>query len=615
MAIERPLICCIRPPIYAYHAFCPWLQPTGILQICAVLLEAGYDVKYIDCIGDGSGMIEAKATAPVLIRHYKRTYRRYGKKPDTVRKSISRVPDRVAGFYIGSGMTYWYTGVSEIREYIERYHKGKPCAIGGTYATLEPDHAKDLGFDYVVRGEGENSALEVAEKITGHYSSTRYNLKDLDSLPYPAWNLQGPMKNRTYRSGWLPLYWSRGCPYSCSYCASKITYNCGYRAKSPAKCIAELRHYIETYNVTNYTLNDDNLLLNADKHIKPILRKIIKLDSPRRLRFRTPNSTSAEMYDEELADLFYRAGVEQICVSLEVLEKSKQKEMGRHCQTEEIARAVKYLRDRGYKRKQIVTYILTGLPGQRVEAIIETILYAWRIGTLPMPLTFVPLRGTAEWNKCIERGFFDDTADPIIFSKGIIPIQSPAYTYQDAMTLKNWCNAMRKSIQLEIDLFAEDPLIEYARSVLVKWETAGVSRYIDIPDISATIDTQQAPAGLMAGDMSTRDQFREKQKIGNGSARFSSGFVKDTSAVYGINEVIQRLTGLSERTVKRLDTLTEPIFIDGKRHYSAKGVAIIHKAVELWNEGYRGKALKSRLQVYRVHNLDDLPDRPLQAQL
>src|SRR4029077_282192 len=80
----------------------------------------------------------------------------------------------------------------------------------------------------------------------GHLRSSpsRDVIRDLDSLPLPAWDLVDIAR---YRSIWrehhgyhsMNLVTTRGCPYHCNWCAKPI-YGQRYSARSPRHVVEEM---------------------------------------------------------------------------------------------------------------------------------------------------------------------------------------------------------------------------------------------------------------------------------------------------------------------------------------------------------------------------------------
>lgn len=125
--------------------------------------------------------------------------------------------------------------------------------LGGVHVTFLPDEGLDHA-DYVVRGEGEESLLELLEVIHGVrdpstvlglsywedgvkvHNRDRPLIEDLDALPFPNLELiRGHEKISLY-----PIVTSRGCPYGCNFCSVTPMFGRGYRFRSPENVLKEL---------------------------------------------------------------------------------------------------------------------------------------------------------------------------------------------------------------------------------------------------------------------------------------------------------------------------------------------------------------------------------------
>jgi radical SAM superfamily enzyme YgiQ (UPF0313 family) len=92
-------------------------------------------------------------------------------------------------------------------------------------------------------------------------TAPRNVLKDLDSLPFPAWDL---IDIRPYREMWLHHkgYFSmnmgttRGCPFKCNWCAKPI-YGNRYNTRSPENVISELKLLREKFQFDHIWFCDD----------------------------------------------------------------------------------------------------------------------------------------------------------------------------------------------------------------------------------------------------------------------------------------------------------------------------------------------------------------------
>jgi anaerobic magnesium-protoporphyrin IX monomethyl ester cyclase len=107
----------------------------------------------------------------------------------------------------------------------------------------------------VLSAEGDRSSLVVRR------SSRRPDMRDLDALPFPAWDL---VDVERYRGIWLGRhgYYSmnmvttRGCPYHCNWCAKPI-WGQRYNSRSPQNVVAELKWLKETYRPDHIWFADD----------------------------------------------------------------------------------------------------------------------------------------------------------------------------------------------------------------------------------------------------------------------------------------------------------------------------------------------------------------------
>lgn len=149
------------------------------------------------------------------------------------------------------------------------------------------DHAAEYlahGADFVLLGEGEQTLLELLDGLTGRsdtpleaitglafcsasaveeiiYTPRRPDIKDLDSLPFPAWDL---VDIERYRRAWVDrhgyfsmnMVTTRGCPYHCNWCAKPI-WGQRYNVRSPENVVAELQWLTAQYRPDQISFVDD----------------------------------------------------------------------------------------------------------------------------------------------------------------------------------------------------------------------------------------------------------------------------------------------------------------------------------------------------------------------
>ncbi len=100
--------------------------------------------------------------------------------------------------------------------------------------------------DFILNGEPEAAVMAMAQSGEIPSGATLSpQIDDLDSLPFPRWDLVTEDRNHAMRlwftrpvGGGYPLLASRGCPEFCTYCPHRIL--AGYRARSIANIVDEM---------------------------------------------------------------------------------------------------------------------------------------------------------------------------------------------------------------------------------------------------------------------------------------------------------------------------------------------------------------------------------------
>ncbi len=172
-----------------------------------------------------------------------------------------------------------------VAELAKRIDPDIVTVMGGQHFTAAPEESL-LDFpeiDYIVRGEGEETLLELVRavyegrpvdavaglSIRGNggvvHTPPRPHIRDLDSLPYPAYHLVEDNLSRyhfTVMAGkhtrYLILEGSRGCRYRCSFCTQWRHWDGTWRSKSPGRIAEEMEYLHDRFGGQFLWLTDDN---------------------------------------------------------------------------------------------------------------------------------------------------------------------------------------------------------------------------------------------------------------------------------------------------------------------------------------------------------------------
>ena len=115
--------------------------------------------------------------------------------------------------------------------------RGVKVGFIGITASKMPELFKDH-CDFILNGEPEAGVMRLAQGVIPSGVVVSEAINDLDSLPFPRWDLVTEDRSRKFGIRWssrpvgggYPLLASRGCPEFCTYCPHRIL--AGYRARS-----------------------------------------------------------------------------------------------------------------------------------------------------------------------------------------------------------------------------------------------------------------------------------------------------------------------------------------------------------------------------------------------
>lgn len=233
--------------------------PAGTAYIAAALKKAGHDVEIYS----------------QDLHHYPEEH-------------LTAYLDKNRFDMIGMGVIggyYQYRKLLKISEAINRSKHRPFYVLGGHGPSPEPGYfLRKTGADAIVIGEGEVTIVELAKAVAAKrplkgiegiayqdgektvVNKRRSLIKDLDSLPFPAYELF-PMEfyrlsrepNCASRDFVLPMVSGRGCPFKCAFCYRMDE---GFRHRSTASIVAEIKFLKRRYGVS-YIYFADELLVSS----------------------------------------------------------------------------------------------------------------------------------------------------------------------------------------------------------------------------------------------------------------------------------------------------------------------------------------------------------------
>jgi anaerobic magnesium-protoporphyrin IX monomethyl ester cyclase len=245
------------------------------------------------------------------------------------------------------------------------------------------------GADFVIIGEAEQTLLELADHLkTGdedysHIRGIAYTdngktiknvsrpaLKELDTLPLPAWDL---LNINPYRDAWMKSvgYFSlnigttRGCPFKCNWCAKPI-YGNRYNSRSPANVVKEIKLLKENFNIDHIWFCDDIFGLKPGW-----VQEFAYLLKNENIQIRFKIQSRADLLTEpEIVEALADAGCENVWIGAESGSQKILDAMDKGITVAQIRQATHNMKAYGIKPSFFIQF---GYPGEEKEDIAQTI--------------------------------------------------------------------------------------------------------------------------------------------------------------------------------------------------------------------------------------------------
>jgi anaerobic magnesium-protoporphyrin IX monomethyl ester cyclase len=274
--MNKKRILLVNPPFYRLMNSHFNGLSLGLSYIAAVLLKNGHEVKIYNADYESN---ESYAT----LREIFNGYNNYKKILFNlahpvwieVRDNIKKFAPDIIGITMLTGT---YKSAENVGKIAKEFDPNIKVVVSGTHPTVLPEETvSNEYFDYVIRREGEYTFMDLANgiRIKDIQGLTYVNkmgeivnnldrefIKDLDSLPFPGRDLY--LNNPRYMDyGYIMT--GRGCPYECTFCASKKVWKGHVRFRSPENVVEEVKEVHNKYGTKFFYFVDDTFTLNKKR--------------------------------------------------------------------------------------------------------------------------------------------------------------------------------------------------------------------------------------------------------------------------------------------------------------------------------------------------------------
>jgi len=448
----------IQPPINDFYQTSIRTQPIGLAYLAASLKRENHEVEILDLQNGKKKSISIPPELSYLKEFYplndQSPFRLYtgfyhfGMGWDEARR---RIEDSNADLYgISSSFTPYHGEALRIATLIKQWDSKKIVAMGGSHISCDPEGVLKSPFvDFIILGEGEvrfPSLIQRVEKgdfngMTG-MDGVGYRLggriavnplknfiQDLDSLSYPTRDLLDMDRYRIHKKRYTMIITSRGCPHGCAYCSTHLVMGSSFRMRSPENILREMKECSKRYGVEVFDIEDDNFTLDL-KRAKRLMELIIENFGEERLELSAMNGISFASLDRELLRLMKRAGFETVNLSLVSMNRSTKERMKRPAPATDFEKVLEETEAEGLN---VIAYAILGIPGQRIEEMVETLIYLMERRVLIGPSLYYPTPGTPLFDQCKREHLLP--SPPSQWRSSAVPIETEEFDRLDLVTL------------------------------------------------------------------------------------------------------------------------------------------------------------------------------------
>lgn len=334
------------------------LPPLSLAYIASVLEEERHEVVIID--------------SPV---------HQYGVE-ETAREIVEKKPDMVGI----TATTHNRFSAIELCDQTKKKTSALILVGGPHFSTIARDTLRNVSsIDIVVKGEGESTAKEiVAGKPLGTIAGLAYRdkngqvvenprrafIKNLDSLPMPAWHLLHLKKYSAtlegeYETPAIGVISSRGCPNECVFCVNRAYWRRTLRLRSPIRFVDEVEFLHKQYGYDAFDMWDDTFTINKS-HAREICEEIMR----RKLNIIWYARARVDTVDEDLLKLMRKAGCHSVSYGVESGSPAILKIIKKNIT---IAQAKKVIQISARLGFYVKAFFMFSLPGETAREVKDTL--------------------------------------------------------------------------------------------------------------------------------------------------------------------------------------------------------------------------------------------------
>jgi len=294
-----------------------------------------------------------------------------------------------------------------------------PMVWGGNMASGIPELIlREGSADYVVEGEGEITFCELLEAIEAKQGIAQIKgivyldasgcvchtpdreFADLADLPIIDWSFIDPNKHfasHMHCKKMMHLYYSKGCPGRCAFCANEEFHRCTYRKRPNGYVISEIKELAEKYGMDGVSFADESFGMHkGDLYDLCGRLRALNLDIVWSCQTRL-----GHLKREDLQCMF-DSGCRRIYYGVESGSPGMLERIHKPIDLSKIDREIRDCREIGIS---VISGFIIGFPDETEEELRDTVRLMLRLNTNQHQVTmFLPAPGSEFYRYLVEQG-------------------------------------------------------------------------------------------------------------------------------------------------------------------------------------------------------------------
>jgi radical SAM superfamily enzyme YgiQ (UPF0313 family) len=323
--------------------------------------------------------------------------RRYGPSDGEIRAIMAAYQPDIVG--VSSMFTSYYVDSYETAHLMREIFPNAFLVLGGAHVSYDIDESlRRTPADAVVINEGEVTFAELIRAVRDGrdlhevagiafkdrasaaivHTPKRLNYPTLDDFPRPAYEevdydfySDAMIRNQLLKGNRVAtIFTSRGCPYDCVFCSTKVMWTRKWRAQSAERVFEDIRYLVETFGVDEIVVNDDSFIVDR-KRVTQICDLII--ESGLKINLHIQAGVTVWLLTIPLLEKMVQAGLYRLRLPLETGSKETLPYVNKPVDLDASRELVPHLHKLGLWTS---ANFIVGFPEETREQIWQTIRYA-----------------------------------------------------------------------------------------------------------------------------------------------------------------------------------------------------------------------------------------------